>query len=482
MNREELNAKVELWFKEHRNEMVEDLKTLVRCPSVSNPASDVKPFGPGCRQAVDTMMELAEKHGFTMENYDYHVLRIGGEQKNWENTVGFWGHLDVVPAGFDWIYDPFDPVEEDGFLIGRGVMDNKSAVIGVLYMLRCLRELGLELKHDYCIFAGCDEERGMEDISYFRSHYTDMPKINIITDCMFPVCYGEKGILEARLVADDTFSTAVLGLTGGSASNAVPSVAVLTLARTAELEAALTAAPLPENIQISYETDAITIQGKGIAMHSAFPEEGKPNAIHELAAFAATISALPEHDRTIFETIAECSTGFYGDCIGIDYQDEVSGRLTSVATTLRLDERKASVGLNIRYSISADPQDLLQKLDSYSASQRFHVDPERISEPSYFPKEHPLVDTLTGIFNDVTGLGLESYVLPGGTYARKLPNAFGYGPEIPITQEESELRMKKFGVGHGDAHGPDECVYIDQILTQMRIYTLCVAEMNNISL
>ena len=78
MNREELSVKVDAWFHEHRAELVEDLKALLSCPSVSDPSSDVKPYGPGCRQAIDTMAALAEKNGFTTHNYDYYVLRIGG--------------------------------------------------------------------------------------------------------------------------------------------------------------------------------------------------------------------------------------------------------------------------------------------------------------------------------------------------------------------------------------------------------------------
>ena len=43
-------------------------------------------------------------------------------------NLGFLGHSDVVPAGDGWDFDPFEPVQCDGFLIGRGVADMKGGI------------------------------------------------------------------------------------------------------------------------------------------------------------------------------------------------------------------------------------------------------------------------------------------------------------------------------------------------------------------
>lgn len=53
------------------------------------------------------------------------------------------------------------------------------------------------MKHRLCLFVGCDEERGMSDLEYYCAHY-DTPAMSMIADSGFPVCYGEKGILEGR--------------------------------------------------------------------------------------------------------------------------------------------------------------------------------------------------------------------------------------------------------------------------------------------
>ena len=64
------------------------------------------------------------------ENKEYYVGTIGREKKDWDNTIGLWNHLDVVPLGEGWDYAPFDPVVRDGYLIGRGAQDNKGACRG----------------------------------------------------------------------------------------------------------------------------------------------------------------------------------------------------------------------------------------------------------------------------------------------------------------------------------------------------------------
>ena len=43
-------------------------------------------------------------------------------------NLGFLGHSDVVPAGDGWDSDPFEPIIQEGFLIGRGVADMKSGI------------------------------------------------------------------------------------------------------------------------------------------------------------------------------------------------------------------------------------------------------------------------------------------------------------------------------------------------------------------
>ena len=63
--------------------------------------------------------------------------------------------------------------------------------------MKYLKEQGVPLEHTIRLYLGCSEERGMEDIEYYTSHYP-APEFSFTPDASFPVCYGEKGILEGE--------------------------------------------------------------------------------------------------------------------------------------------------------------------------------------------------------------------------------------------------------------------------------------------
>src|SRR6476659_194282 len=119
-----------------------DLEALVRIPSVSaDPAraDDV-------RRSADATAELFRAEGFD----DVQILTAAGgapavvarrPAPAGAPTVLLYAHHDVQPTGAseDWLSDPFEPVERDGRLYGRGAADDKA---GVVLHCAALRALG----------------------------------------------------------------------------------------------------------------------------------------------------------------------------------------------------------------------------------------------------------------------------------------------------------------------------------------------------
>ena len=493
-----LYQKISDWFDSHQEEMAQDIMRLTRFPSVSDPAAPAKPFGQACRDCMDEMLLIGREHGFETENYEYYVGSIGSGPKDWDNMIGFWNHLDVVPAGNDWENPPFEPVRKGSFLLGRGVQDNKGPAIGILYMMQCIRELQLPLTHELRLFVGCDEERGMEDLAYYTAHYPT-PALSMIADAGFPVCYGEKGILEGAFISDHALSAQFLEFSGGNASNMIPDRAQALLTFSPELKEALFARlgqaaqkpkqnpeadqPLSQDpaqhIEISQEETGLKVTARGIGKHSAFPY-GSRNAIHVLCAFLMDVEALPATDREILKNLAWFSEEFDGAHFGIQYEDQVSGKATCAATILTTQDQRPALNLNIRYSITADSEYMNRQLHEAASLSGMTWRLERDSAPNYFPKEHPAVDLLTKLYCEITGTERESYVMGGGTYARKLPNAFAYGvggmQEAP---EDRELRAQLVQPGHGGAHEPDEILNVRLLTQAMKIYTMSVIALND---
>lgn len=488
--------KISSWFDAHREELEKDIMRLVSIGSISNPDEEVKPFGRECRRCLEEMLKIGEEHGFYTENYEYYVGSIGAKEKNWDNMIGFWNHMDVVPVGNDWDYEPFSPVKKEHFIIGRGSQDNKGPAIGILYMMQCLRELQIDLKHELCLFVGCDEERGMSDLEYYTAHYPT-PKLSMIADSGFPVCYGEKGIIEGKMKTTMPLPADLIDCGGGSAGNMIPDLAYAILTYSTALENELSEKLCSKKAEdsgeegqyknafsCSYEVveQGIRITAHGTSKHSAFPE-GSRNAIHELSRLLASLQSISDEAGELFTVIGAMSKEYYGKYFGMEYEDQVSGKTTCAATVLRCSAEGIRLTFNIRYAITDKSERILEKLEQAAASCRMRWELERDSAPNYFPKEHPAVVLLTDVYNKITGEAKESFVMGGGTYARKLPNAFAYGiGGMEESELDTEVKKKLFRPGHGGAHEPDEGLNVRLLLEAMKIYTMAVIAMNEIEL
>jgi len=78
------------------------------------------------------------------------------------HSVIFNGHLDVVSPEplMLWDRDPYDPVERDGWLYGRGAGDMKSGVAAMTYAVHAVEKAGFGFKAPVTIEAVIEEECG----------------------------------------------------------------------------------------------------------------------------------------------------------------------------------------------------------------------------------------------------------------------------------------------------------------------------------
>ena len=129
---------------EHFNESIKTLQKWLKIKSVKSEAVAAAPFGEGVKNMLLTALKDAEALGFKTVNYDNYAGEVvWGEG---EKTLGILCHVDVVPEGNGWTGDPFQMEVRDGWLIGRGVADDKGPMITILYALKFLKEQGYSLK------------------------------------------------------------------------------------------------------------------------------------------------------------------------------------------------------------------------------------------------------------------------------------------------------------------------------------------------
>ncbi|XP_042300304.1 N-fatty-acyl-amino acid synthase/hydrolase PM20D1-like, partial [Sceloporus undulatus] len=90
-----------------------------------------------------------------------HLFTIQGSNSQLQPYM-LLAHIDVVPAspeGWD-VSDPFSAEEHNGFIYGRGTLDNKNSVMGILHALEFLLRRNYRPQRSFYIGLGHDEEIG----------------------------------------------------------------------------------------------------------------------------------------------------------------------------------------------------------------------------------------------------------------------------------------------------------------------------------
>jgi cysteinylglycine-S-conjugate dipeptidase len=136
-----------------------DLEALVRIPSVSaDPAASE-----AMTRSARAVSELLAGAGLAVEVLSAeggHPAVLGRRPAPpGAPTVLLYAHHDVQPTGdrADWDSDPFEPVERDGRLFGRGAADDKA---GFAVHLAALRALGDDLGVGVTVLVDGEEEIG----------------------------------------------------------------------------------------------------------------------------------------------------------------------------------------------------------------------------------------------------------------------------------------------------------------------------------
>jgi len=101
------------------------------------------------------------------------VARIKGNGS--KRPILIMGHTDVVGVQADrWTEEPFGGTRKDGFIYGRGTLDDKDNVTAGLMLMIMLHRYGVELDRDIIFLAESGEEGTPEvGINYMVEHHWD---------------------------------------------------------------------------------------------------------------------------------------------------------------------------------------------------------------------------------------------------------------------------------------------------------------------
>ncbi|MBA3442713.1 MAG: dipeptidase [Pyrinomonadaceae bacterium] len=230
------NTRIASYVEENAARFIDELKALVRIPSVST----LHEHKGDVRQAAEFLVaQLREQVGMNIVE----LVETAGQPLVYAEHLGapgkptilIYGHYDVQPADPVelWRTPPFEPTVEGEDLRGRGAVDDKGPMFATIKALETLMRVEGALPVNVKVLIEGEEESGGESIeAYVKAH----PE-RLQADCVLvldtgmvergvpTISYGLRGIAYAEIVARGASQDLHSGVYGGIAPNPLQTLA-----------------------------------------------------------------------------------------------------------------------------------------------------------------------------------------------------------------------------------------------------------------
>jgi acetylornithine deacetylase/succinyl-diaminopimelate desuccinylase-like protein len=223
---------------EHRDAFLEDLKALLRIPSISTLPEHAKDVQRAAQFVADQLSAIGLKKVKVIKTAGHPLVYGEWLDAPEKPTVLVYGHYDVQPVDpiDEWKSNPFEPEVRDDNLYARGAVDDKGQMLGLVKALESISRTSdgtfpVNLK----VLIEGEEEYGGEAIeAYVRKHPKELAcDVALVADTGMPapgvpsLVYGLRGIvyteIEARGAKQDLHS----GAYGGVAPNPIHALAIV---------------------------------------------------------------------------------------------------------------------------------------------------------------------------------------------------------------------------------------------------------------
>jgi succinyl-diaminopimelate desuccinylase len=435
---------------EQRTPLKRALIELVSIPSVCDEGAEGFPFGPAVDQALRKTLEIAGELGFHVHYGDggYYGYAEVGEGRE---ILGILGHLDVVPAGNldDWASHPFEPIERDGLLFGRGTQDNKGPLLAVFFAVKTLLDMGVTFSKRIRFVFGTDQGPLWRGIKRYKEN-EELPAMGFSPDSRFPLVYAEKGLLQCVLVGKNESG---LRLTGGSVLHTVADSATSYGAHQDELVEELRS----RGFDHARNEDVVIVMGMAAPVME--PEKG----INAIARLCLALDALGTESRAVQFIAREVGEDPYATSIFGHCADKTSGRLQFNVGKIDIGD-KEQIFIDCRIPVTVSKEKIVNKLGA--VARRYGLAYQEIDwlKPLHMPQDHLMVKTLLRAYSLISGnLISEPIAIGGASYARAFDNCVPFGALLP-NEPNTE-------------HQPNERVVLKNLYKAMEIYAQAIYEL-----
>ncbi|SDU51948.1 dipeptidase [Pseudomonas mandelii] len=462
----------------------ETLRELVAIPTFRVEGVD-QHDNPEFIKIADKIKGLAQAFNLNFRNIDNRVYEISLEGSS-DEVVGIHAHADVVPVTPEnWVLkdgtklDPFKVTLIGDRMYGRGTEDDKNGIVVALYAMKVIKEEKLPLARNFKLLVDTTEETTGDAIPYYFEH-NPTPNYNLALDGGYPVVIAEKGY--GTVMANFAKRKAegkgaeIISMTGGMATNQIPSTSVVTLLseKPVELAASLQKAGAEYaksnggNFDVTAKVDGkdVKLTVTGVSAHSSEPESGI-NPVSRMLGFINSLDgkvALKHNHITDAARYAADNWGldYLGGKLGVGFSDAFMGPLTASLTYVGMDDKAFKLAVNLRVPKGKSPEtlktEIADKLDAWSKKTHIAVAFDySIAEPMYRNPEGEWVKALLAVASENLGMEHKYGTSAGATSVHELPNGVQFGlarPEVKYT-------------GHTD----NEFKMVDQFLLDLQIVT-----------
>ena len=437
-------VKFDVHVRAHTREYIDELKALVRLPTVSA-------HGTAIDETAKIVLARTKRAGIAAEalRVDGGPPTIVGQTGSGERTLLVYDHYDVQPPDplDEWATPPFEPMETAGKLYGRGVSDNKGNLMARLQAIEAytatVGDLPLRIR---VLFEG-EEEIGSEHLADFvRAHGDRLAADSCIWEAGYKdaagrptISLGLKGIayfeLRVRGAKSDVHS---------SQATIIPNPAwrlVWALSTLKDADDRITIDGLMDHVR--------TPSAEDIALLEKLPfDEAETKRIHGIDSFVRGLTGTSMKLKHFFEptcTFCGLTSGYAGP-----------GSKTVLPAV-------ASAKLDFRLVPDLEPKLVRRLLRAHLDKRGFsdiEITPFHGERPSRWPNTTPVALSALAACRDTYGVDPVIY-----------PVLVGSGP---MSQVCDELRIPVVGFGAGNAssanHAPNENIAIADYVDHIRAF------------
>jgi acetylornithine deacetylase/succinyl-diaminopimelate desuccinylase-like protein len=218
------------YAREHAGRFLEELKALLRIPSVSTLEEHDKDVDAAAEWVAENLRRIGMEHVEIIRSEAGHPLVYA----DWLHAEGkptglCYAHFDVQPPDplDEWVTPPFEPTERGQNLYARGAVDDKGQLVTQLKALESLLRSDGKLPLNIRVIYEGEEEVGGERISEFVMKHPERLKADfaLISDTeMFApelptLCVGLRGMVYTELEVRGAKTDLHSGMYGGAAPN-----------------------------------------------------------------------------------------------------------------------------------------------------------------------------------------------------------------------------------------------------------------------